>query len=239
MLMARDSDGMVTAAMSRGEAMIEAHRPGGSLRSTQTPSDMTVQLGALCRCPRCRSRALVDNYDLDSDERAVSCLACGWCADTGTVVTQRTMRQKGAAMRSTLKTETETIHANGTHTAFELVLFSKSTRRTRFGRQPQLTIGRTGSAYLNVAADAALGQPPAVLLLTDEARGVLALRPTSADDPNGFSLGTRRRPATCRLALAAWLSYYGIPRDTLRQYPGCLCGHDLIFEFGHALRPAR
>lgn len=136
-------------------------------------------------------------------------------------------------------TMTETVgSASSRWSQLELVLVTKGSRRAAITTgEPVLSIGKSGGG-LSAAADQALGRPPAILLLVDPKRGVLVLRPTSADDPNGFSLGPVPRKRGCRISMQHFFQRYGIEHSTTRHIVGHPYEGGLLFELGAPLVPA-
>jgi hypothetical protein len=85
-------------------------------------------------------------------------------------------------------------------------------QRVPRAQDPYVTIHRRGTIALNTPAWEALGSPPAVELLFDQDRNVMALRPVSKGAAHAYQLRQNGTSASSVvLSGTAFFQYYGIP----------------------------
>ncbi|MBV9279379.1 MAG: hypothetical protein JOZ41_04805 [Chloroflexi bacterium] len=112
-------------------------------------------------------------------------------------------------------------------------------RHARTTNAPTLSIQKGGGATLNVIGGEAIGNPSAVDLFFNEERKLLALQAASPESPYAYPLrNSSGRGRHYVLSLAALLTHYGIPAETMRgRYRGALFGDRLVFDLKRPLAP--
>lgn len=86
--------------------------------------------------------------------------------------------------------------------------------------EPMLTLQRRGLISLNHAAYQALGEPAAVVLLYDQADGIVALRKVPRSHQNGYPVRKQSNSRSFLVGATGFASYHKIDTDVSRRYRG-------------------
>lgn len=97
--------------------------------------------------------------------------------------------------------------------------------------EPAVTIQKRGALSLNTAAFEAIGSPKHVVLRYDRENELMGIQKASGATPHAYAIrGVGNNEATRVVSGKAFLSYYGISRDTARRWIATVRGDMLVID---------